>query len=319
MKYLITGGAGFIGSSLAEYLLKKDSDNQIIIIDDLSMGDINNIPNSSNVQFIQDSVTNQELLVQLFKKENFDYIYHFAAVASVADSVERPVETHKVNFDSTFYLLECARQYQPNLKRFVFASSAAVYGDEPTLPKKEESIIRPLTPYAVDKFASERYALNYANLYNVPCSATRFFNVFGPKQNPSSPYSGVISILVDRYKKLIKNEKNVTFTLFGDGEQSRDFVYIEDVLNALYLVGHSKESFGEVYNVGTGNNITLNELIKAMNKILNQNLPVNYSQTRDGDIKDSYADISKIKNLGYKPMYSLDEGLKKYLSSVLKK
>ena len=212
-KYLITGGAGFIGSTLANYLSKE---NSVIVIDDLSMGKEENLIKSSKLQFINGSVTDSELMNDILSNNTFDYVFHLAAIASVADSVERPVETHQVNFESVLMLLELIRKYQKGLKRLVFSSSAAVYGDEPTLPKKEESVIRPLTPYAVDKFAAEQYVLDYNHLYGVKTSAVRFFNVYGPNQNPESPYSGVISILVDRYKKIQKGE-DTQFILFGEG------------------------------------------------------------------------------------------------------
>ena len=232
----------------------------------------------------------------------------------MADSVERPVETHQVNFESVLLLLELIKKNQKDFKRLVFSSSAAVYGDEPTLPKQEESVIRPLTQYAVDKFAAEQYVLDYYHLYGIPTSAVRFFNVYGPNQNPESPYSGVISILVDRYKKL-QSGMETQFTLFGDGAQSRDFVFVEDVIQALLLVASKEEALGKQFNVGTGNALELNELIKVIDETLNITLPISYEASRDGDIKDSVADISRLKSLGFKPNFSIHEGMKKYLES----
>ncbi len=304
-KILITGGAGFIGSTLASNLCKS---NEIVIVDDLSMGSKSNLPQTDNITFIEGCVTDNDLMNQVLSENKFDYIYHLAAIASVADSVERPLETHKINFDSVFNLLELTKKYQSDIKRLVFASSAAVYGDEPTLPKAEESVIKPLTPYAIDKFAAEKYVLAYSNLYNVPTSAVRFFNVYGPKQNPSSPYSGVISIILDRLKRKQAGE-DCSFTMFGSGEQSRDFVYIEDVLLALRLVATSKESIGEVYNVATGVETTLNELVKILSELLAIDLPIDYQETREGDIEHSLANIHKIKGLGYNPEYSVRTGL----------
>ncbi|MDT2614234.1 NAD-dependent epimerase/dehydratase family protein [Enterococcus dongliensis] len=310
-KYLITGGAGFIGSTLANHL---STDNAVVVIDDLSMGKEENLVRNDNLSFIKGSVTDEKLMDKVLSCTTFDYIFHLAAVASVADSVERPVETHQVNFESVLMLLELIRKYQKDLKRLVFSSSAAVYGDEPTLPKQEESVIRPLTPYAVDKFAAEQYVLDYYHLYGIPTSAVRFFNVYGPNQNPESPYSGVISILVDRYKKL-QSGLEVKFTLFGDGSQSRDFVFVKDVIQALLLVASKKEALGKQFNVGTGNALDLNELINVIDETLNIKLPISYGALRDGDIKDSVADISRLKSLGFKPNFSIHEGMKKYLES----
>lgn len=310
-KYLITGGAGFIGSTLANHLSKE---NSVIVVDDLSMGKEENLDSNSNLKFINGSVTDESLMEEVLSNNTFDYIFHLAAIASVADSVERPVETHQINFESVLMLLELIRKYQKDLMRLVFSSSAAVYGDEPTLPKKEESVIRPLTPYAVDKFAAEQYVLDYNYLYGVNTSAVRFFNVYGPNQNPESPYSGVISILVDRYKK-IQNEENASFMLFGDGSQSRDFVFIEDVIQALLLVASKEEALGKQFNVGTGSAITLNELIEVIDEALGVRLSVKNESEREGDIKDSVADISRLKGLGYKPNFSVQEGMKKYLES----
>lgn len=309
--YLVTGGAGFIGSTLANHLAKE---NSVIVIDDLSMGKEENLIESSNIIFVKGSVTDESLMTKILSENNFDYIFHFAAVASVADSVERPVETHRINFESVLLLLELVRSYQKNLKRLVFSSSAAVYGDEPTLPKKEESIIRPLTPYAIDKFAAEQYVLDYNHLYGVNTSAVRFFNVYGPNQNPESPYSGVISILVDRYKK-IQNGEETVFTLFGDGSQSRDFVYIEDVIQALLLVASKEESLGKQFNVGTGRAITLNDLVEVIDETLSVILPIKHATERDGDIKESVADISRLKELGYIPQFTINEGIRRYLAS----
>ena len=312
-KILITGGAGFIGSTLANHLGKE---NVVIVVDDLSMGKVENLEMDRNITFIEGDVADSVLMEEIIRANQFDYIFHLAADASVADSVARPVETHRVNFESVLMLLELVRKYQPNLKRIVFSSSAAVYGDEPTLPKKEESIIRPLTPYAIDKFAAEQYVLDYCHLYDVPGSAVRFFNVYGPNQNPNSPYSGVISILVDRYKKQLAGEKT-SFTLYGDGSQSRDFVYIDDVIQALLLVANKEAALGQQFNVGTGKATTLLTLIQTIDQILETELALEYQPERSGDIHDSLADISKIQSIGYLPNYDVLSGMKSYLKTEI--
>jgi len=313
MNYLITGGAGFIGSSLATYLAHEG--HSVTVIDDLSMGKKENIE-PKKIQFIKADVRDSSKLESILKNQQFDYIFLFAAIASVADSIERPIETHNINFESTLQILELIRQTQNKLKRVLFTSSAAVYGDEPTLPKKEESVIRPLTPYAVDKFAAEKYALLYDNLYNVPTSAVRFFNVYGLRQNPASVYSGVLSIISKRFLKILNNEK-VEFNIYGDGEQTRDFVFINDVINALLLVAESNESKGEVYNVGAGKYTSLNEVVRVFEEVAGVKLPINYMPARNGDIKDSYADITKLSRLGYKPKYTIYEGIKEYFTGLL--
>ncbi|MDT2811263.1 NAD-dependent epimerase/dehydratase family protein [Enterococcus asini] len=308
MKYLVTGGAGFIGSNLTNMLVKKG--HEVVVIDDLSMGKVENLNDLGKVEFIKGSITNKELMKSILTKYQFDYVFHLAAVASVADSVERPVETHEVNYNAVLNILDLIRKHQRNLKRFVFASSAAVYGDDPELPKKETSSIKPMTQYAVDKFAAERTAINFNNLYNVPASAVRFFNVYGPNQNPESPYSGVISILLDRYTRNLKGE-NIVFTLFGDGSQVRDFIFIEDVLHALLLVSESEISLGQVFNVGTENETDLNQVIMELNEIYGFDLPITYEAARVGDIHRSVADISSLKSLGFMPENTVFQGLSK--------
>lgn len=307
-KILITGGAGFIGSNLAKALSQN---NEIIIIDDLSMGNLKNLESLSNLKVIEGSILDKELMQKILTQHQFTYVFHLAAIASVADSVARPVQTHQVNFEGTLQLLELCRLHQPDLKRFVFASSAAVYGDEPALPKTELSSIKPLSPYAIDKYASEQFALNYYHLYQVPCTAVRFFNVYGPNQNPSSPYSGVISILLDRYKKLL-NQRESSFTLFGDGSQSRDFVFVEDVVSALQLVATNETALGNVYNVGSGKPTSLLELKQMFDINLQVDLPIEYKEQRTGDIPHSLASIERLQELGYAPRFSLAEGIKKY-------
>ncbi|MDT2713782.1 NAD-dependent epimerase/dehydratase family protein [Enterococcus gallinarum] len=315
MRYLVTGGAGFIGSTLVNNLEKNN--NEIVVIDNLSMGKRENLNSSPKITFFEKDVRNRDFVNKLFAEYQFDYIFHLAAVASVADSIERPFETHQVNMEATLDLLELAKETQKNLKRFVFASSAAVYGDDQVLPKSEISRIKPLSPYAIDKYSSEQYVLLYNTLYGLPTSAVRFFNVYGPNQNPSSPYSGVLSIITNHFKKIRNNEKDV-FIIFGDGSQTRDFVYVEDVLQALKLVSEKEEALGEVFNVGTGAPSSINDVLGIYESEMNIKPIIQFEESRKGDIKDSVADISKLKKIGFSPNYSLDEGIAKYLSTELK-
>lgn len=311
---LITGGAGFIGSTLAQSLGKE---NHLVVVDDLSMGKKSNLTGIKNLRFIQGDIAEHQLMEDVLQTTSFDYIFHLGAIASVADSVAEPLKTHRVNFDSTLLLLELVRTYQKNLKRFVFSSSAAVYGDESTLPKNETtSIIRPLTPYAIDKFSSERYVLDYHDLYHVPTAAVRFFNVYGPNQNPESPYSGVISILLDCYKQNLAGQTK-TFKLFGDGLQTRDFVYVADVIQALLLVATATKAKGNVYNVGTGHAISLLDIIQILNQITGLVLPIEQAAARLGDIPHSVSTIEKLTALGYQPKFTVEMGMQRYLEREL--
>lgn len=312
---LVTGGAGFIGSHIVKELLNMGE--KVVVIDNLSMGTTDNLPlENKNLEFIKGDISVQSTIKELFNKYTFKKIFHLGAIASVAASVENPMQTHLTNLESTLYLLEAARE-QNSLERFVFASSAAVYGDDPSLPKHENSPINPLTPYAIDKYASERYVINYSKLYGLPTVALRFFNVYGIGQNPSSPYSGVVSIITDRLKKRLNGEE-ASFTLFGDGSQTRDFVNVNDVVQANLLVSNNDDAIGHVYNVGTGEKISLMDLIQVYEKISGLKMPIIQEEARSGDIQDSYSDISALKSIGFKPKYSIEEGLKEYWEDQIK-
>lgn len=307
-KILVTGGAGFIGSNLVEELIKDD--NNVTVVDDLSMGLRSNLPPDDKITFFEKSITDYDFMENLLLTEKFDYIFLLAAVASVADSIARPAYTHEVNQNANLFILETIRKNKLPVKNLLFASSAAIYGDEPTLPKSENSAICPLTPYAIDKFATERFVLDYGKLYGMNTVAVRFFNVYGPRQNPASPYSGVLSILADR---LMKGRQ---FTLYGDGEQTRDFVFVKDVVVALRLLMTHEDSEKDVYNVATGSTTSINEVIAEMENISGKKLDIEITDAREGDIKHSLADISKLEALGYVPAYSLADGLDLYLKSL---
>jgi UDP-glucose 4-epimerase len=305
-KTLVTGGAGFIGSHLTEELLEKG--REVVVLDDLSTGKKENLPNHPNLTFIEGSITDRELLKEIFSEFRVKTVFHLAALPSVELSVKEPVKTHKVNCDGTIFLLEESKKRK--VEKFVFASSAAVYGNRPELPKKETDPVEPLTPYGIDKLTSELYTVKSFNLYGLKTVALRFFNVYGERQNPSSPYSGVISIFINRF---VRNKfgEDVPVEIFGDGNQTRDFVYVKDVVRALLLSEEKEEAVGRVFNVGTGVETSVLKLVETLKEITGISPKVVFRAPRKGDIKRSYADISNLKSLGYHPRYPLTEGLRK--------
>lgn len=306
-KILITGGAGFIGSNLADALI---GDNEIVVVDDLSMGKVENLPKSDNLFFLEHSITDYRFMSNLLVEWNFDYIFLLAAVASVADTIERPIGTHEVNQNANLNILETIRTKHLKIKKLHFASSAAVYGNNPELPKRETSPIEPLSPYAIDKYATERFVIDYGKLYGIPTIVTRFFNVYGPKQNPKSPYSGVVSLISSSAKF------GSTFFVYGNGEQTRDFVYISDVVDALELLVLNGSATHGVYNVATGKSVSLNNVINIFREISSTSFKVEYKEKRIGDVKNSLASIKKISDLGYAPKFNLRKGLSNYWDTL---
>ncbi|PTF23081.1 NAD-dependent dehydratase [Staphylococcus cohnii] len=305
MKALITGGAGFIGSHIAKKLIDNNID--VHIIDNLSTGDLGNIPFVPKNNIHIKDISDYEYIESIFQKNGFTYVIHLAAMVSVVETIEKPIQSNRVNIDASINLLNLIKEYNPNIKKVVFASSAAVYGKLDGLPKSVDSLIEPLSPYAIQKYASEQYTKIYNDLYNIPTVSLRFFNIYGPRQNPKSDYSGVLSILNQRF---LEKQK---FTFFGDGEQTRDFVYINDLVQAFWLVLNSDEVNGEIFNVGTGRQTTLNEIFEVFQKNYNYSIPYEYEDERKGDIKYSYADITKLEKIGYSPSYTINEGIREYL------
>ncbi|WP_025907127.1 GDP-mannose 4,6-dehydratase [Mammaliicoccus sciuri] len=302
-RILIIGGAGFIGSNLAEELYK---DFDVYVIDNYRTGKRENLwfLDSSNIFNVD--ILDKKSIADIFKKIKFDYVVHLAALVSVAESIENPLLSNELNSVATLNLLETIKVYNKEIKKFVFASSAAVYGNLEELPKKIQSPVMPLTPYANDKYFGERTTVNYYNLYNIPTVVTRFFNVFGPRQDPKSPYSGFISKVFDSF------ENNKSFTFYGDGLQSRDFIYISDVVEAIKLAMLNPNTNGNVYNVGTGKDIDLISVFKIINSLYNKNIEVEFKEERLGDIRHSYADIKELKELGFTPKHSINHALRKY-------
>jgi len=304
-KALVTGGAGFIGSHIVDRLLKDGHD--VLVLDDFSTGHRSNLPDNEKLTIIEGDISNRDTVEECM--QGIDWVFHKAAVASVPKTVNDPVGSSAVNYQGTLHLLEAARNN--NVKRFVFASSAALYGDEPTLPKIETMCPVTLSPYAVDKLASEFACGMYTKLYGLETVCLRYFNVYGPKQDPSSPYSGVISIFTDK----LKNKQ--TPTIFGDGQQTRDFVYVSDVVEANMKAITAEQGVGEYYNIATANKITLNNLLKTLCDIYNIDFKVNYGDVRQGDIKESYAVIDKaVSKLNWRPTVELKQGLKLLCESL---
>lgn len=306
MRVLVTGGAGFIGSHLVEALLRE---NYVVrVLDDLSSGHLTNLERLA-CDFIEGDVADFEKVQTAVS--GCDIIFHQAALVSVPRSVKEPALNHKSNVTGPFNVFEAGRL--AGVKRIVYASSAAVYGDLPGLPKRESDPIAPLTPYAVAKSISEQFAAVYAQLYGVSSVGLRYMNVFGPRQDPSSPYSGVLSIFC---QKLLAGER---VTIFGDGEQSRDFVFVHDVVqaNMLAAFGQNQDGLSGVYNVGRGEQTTLNGVVEMLEEIDGRSIPVTYQPARQGDIRHSVADISKIKqDLEFEPQTAVAEGLHQTLAWI---
>ncbi len=299
MKYLITGGAGFIGSHIAEELLKDG--HGVRILDNLSSGYEKNL-DGLDVELVEADIRDREALAGAMK--DVAGVFHEAAMVSVPQSVDEPLECNEINVTGTLNVLLAARD--AGVKRVLLASSAAVYGNDPELPKHEAMLPETVSPYALGKLAGEHYLRVFAELYNVETVALRYFNVFGPRQDPGSMYSGVISKFVDVLRA------NGTPTIFGDGEQTRDFVYVKDVVRANLLAMRSEDAGrGEVFNIGTGQRTSLLELLTTLGGIFGREVSPEFAAERAGDIRHSVSDISRAKEvLGYAPQATLEEGLR---------
>lgn len=296
MKYIVTGGAGFIGSHIVEALAGK---HEVVVIDNFFSGKRENLSEfSDSVQVIRGSITDLSLLKNEFK--GADGIFHLAAIASVARSVDDPVTTHETNLTGTLNVLVAARDC--GVKKVVFSSSSAVYGDDPTLPKREDMPPFPLSPYAVSKLACEYYCTVFSDLFGVKTVSLRYFNVFGPRQDPLGEYAAVIPKFITR---LLRTKAPL---IFGDGKQTRDFVYVKDVAEANLRAMQSPET--GIFNIGSGESIDLNTLAESIAGIMQVNLLPVYEKARSGDIRDSVSDITAAgKAFGYKAGFSLDQGL----------
>ena len=307
---LVTGGAGFIGSHLVSALLARGC--EVAVIDDLSSGKHDNLEaaqaaagGSGHLDFIEGSILDDEALARAV--DGVDAVLHQAAIPSVPRSVEMPMESHEANASGTLVLLQEARE--AGVRRLVYASSSAVYGANPELPKLETMRTEPLSPYAVAKLAAEHYCLVFHNLYGLETVALRYFNVFGPRQDPNSPYSGVVSRFIDAIVS------NTPPTIHGDGEQTRDFTYVENVAEANFAACHESAAAGAVYNIGCQMRISVNELWNTMAELTGSHLEPKREAARTGDVPHSLADISAAQqDLGFDPRIGIRDGLERTLS-----
>lgn len=301
--YLITGVAGFIGSSLARAVL--DRGGQVRGIDNLSTGKRQNLaPILDRIDFREADLLDLNAVQQACR--GADYVLHEAAIPSVPRSVKDPLESNRANIDATVNLLVAARDAK--VKRVVYAASSSAYGDTPTLPKREDMIPNPISPYAVAKLASEYYMASFWRCYSLETVSLRYFNIFGPRQDPTSPYSGVLAKFITQ---MLAGEQPI---IFGDGQQSRDFTYVENVVNAnlLACTAPAEQVAGRVFNAATGSRIDLNETFRALKKLTGYSGEVKYAPERAGDVKHSLADLSLAKkHLGYQPTVQFEEGLRR--------
>ena len=308
MRFLVTGGAGFIGSQIVEELLQRN--HQVRVLDNFSTGKRENLAFAAThpeIQIIEGDIRHRDTLADAMS--GVDGVFHEAALVSVPASVERPDLSFEINAGGTFNVFEAARK--AGVRRVICASSAAVYGDNDALPLVETAVPRPLSPYGLDKLYGERLASLYQSQYGLETIALRYFNVFGPRQDPSSPYSGVISIFVDKLRS-----GNVP-TIFGDGEQTRDFVYVRDVVEANLKAMFADYRDFRVFNVGSGRRTSLNELFSELRQLISSAVMPQYAEPRPGDIRHSLADISLIRQeLGYTPVVTVAEGLRLLLASL---
>jgi nucleoside-diphosphate-sugar epimerase len=296
--YLVTGGAGFIGSHLCEELVRRGE--HVRVVDSLITGKRENLAHLPQVEFIHGDLA--ELDVARRAVQGIEYVLHQAAIPSVPRSVADPVTSNRANIDASVNLLVAARD--AGIRRMVYAGSSSAYGNSETLPKVETMPTAPLSPYALQKLVAEQYCRMFTDLYGFETVTIRYFNVFGPRQDPSSPYSGVISLFISA---LCDGRRP---TIFGDGEQTRDFTYVANVVDGVLRACHAPNAKGEVINVATGGRISLNQLFETVKSKVGSQLQPVYSDPRAGDVRDSQADISKAQRLlGYSPIVSFDEGL----------
>ena len=301
--YLVTGGAGFIGSHLTEELVRRG--HRVRVVDSLITGKRRNLEHIPNVEFVEGDLADMDVAARAIA--GVEYVLHQAAIPSVPRSVKDPVTSNRANIDASLNVLVAARD--AGVKRVVYAGSSSAYGDTETLPKREDMPTKPLSPYALQKLVAEQYCQMFTRLYRLETVTVRYFNVFGPRQDPSSPYSGVISLFSTA---LLEGRQP---TIYGDGEQTRDFTYVANVVDGVLRACEAPKASGEVINVACGTRISLNRLLETMNRIVGTDIKALYKEPRAGDVRDSQADITKAKNLlGYAPTVDLETGLRHTLA-----
>jgi nucleoside-diphosphate-sugar epimerase len=301
MRYLVTGGAGFIGSNIVDDLVRQDQ--QVVVLDDLSAGKESNLSDvREKIDLRIGSIT--DLATVQSACHGADYVIHLAARTSVPRSVENPIETNHINIDGTLNVLVAARDAK--VRRLVYAASSSAYGETPTLPKTEAMQPNPISPYGITKYVGELYAQVFGRVYGLENVCVRYFNVFGPRQDPTSHYSGVLSRFM---LAVIQGQSPV---VYGDGEQSRDFTFIENIVDETLRACEARGASGIVFNGGTGARITLNQVLRLLEKITGKKIQAKYDPPRGGDIRDSQADISLARKvLGYEPRVHFEEGLQR--------
>jgi nucleoside-diphosphate-sugar epimerase len=301
MRYLVTGGAGFIGSNIVDELVRQG--HEVTVLDDLSAGKEANLASvRAKIDFRQGSIT--DLQTVRAATDGADYVIHLGARTSVPKSVLDPVETNSVNIDGTLNVLVAARDCK--VRRIVYAASSAAYGETPTLPKVETMQPEPISPYGVTKYVGELYMQVFGRVYGLENASVRYFNVFGPRQDPTSQYSGVLS------RFMLAVIEGVPLTIYGDGEQSRDFTYVDNIVDETLRACEATAASGRVFNGGTGARITLNQVVKLFEKVTGKKIQVRYDPPRAGDIRDSQADMSLAKKvLGYSPFVTFEKGLER--------
>jgi nucleoside-diphosphate-sugar epimerase len=298
--YLVTGGAGFIGSHLTEELVRRG--HRVRVVDSLITGKRRNLAHVAGVELLEGDLADADVARRAV--QGIDFVLHQAAIPSVPRSVQDPLTSHRANIDGTLNVLLAARDAR--VRRVVYAGSSSAYGDTPTLPKVESMPPAPLSPYALQKLVGEQYGQLFTHLYGLETVSIRYFNVFGPRQDPSSPYSGVISLFISALSE------GRAPTIYGDGEQTRDFTYVANVVGGVLRACEAPGIGGEVINVATGSRITLNALFRAVRDLTGARLEPVYAPARPGDVRDSQADITKAgRLLAYEPIVGFEEGLKK--------